>query len=102
MNMFGEFQLQITPGSAETVTPIFVKIPKNGGFRKMTNCSLSQNFSRRNVYLVKSTFLEDANSEQRRYESKNSLGGSLSKMAKNDQNGHFLTFDPHFLQNHSP
>ena len=64
INMFGEFQLKITPGSAKTVTPIFVKIPKKWGFHKMTNFSLSRNFSRRNVYLAKSTFLEDANSEK--------------------------------------
>ena len=30
-NMFGEFQLKITPGSAKTVTPIFVKIPQKWG-----------------------------------------------------------------------
>ena len=30
MDMFGEFQLKITPGSVKTLTPIFVKIPKNG------------------------------------------------------------------------
>ena len=58
MNMFGEFQLKITPGRAKTVTPFFVKIPKKWGFTKM------KNFSRRNVYLAKSTFLEDANSEK--------------------------------------
>ena len=34
MNMFGEFQLKITPGSAKTVTPIFVKIPPKWGFHK--------------------------------------------------------------------
>ena len=34
MNMFGEFQLKITPGSAKTVTPIFVKIPQKWGFHK--------------------------------------------------------------------
>ena len=34
MNMFGEFQLKITPGSAKTVTHIFVKIPKKWGFHK--------------------------------------------------------------------
>ena len=64
MNMFGEFQLKITPGSAKTVTPIFVKIPQKWGFHKMTNFSLSRNFSRSNVYLAKSTSLEDANSEK--------------------------------------
>ena len=37
MNMFGEFQLKMTTGSAKTATPIFVKIPQNGGFTKMTN-----------------------------------------------------------------
>ena len=31
MNMFGEFQLKITPGSAKTVTPILVKIPQKMG-----------------------------------------------------------------------
>ena len=35
MNMFGEFQLKITLGSAKTVTPIFVKIPPKWGFTKM-------------------------------------------------------------------
>ena len=64
MNIFGEFQLKITPGSAKTVNPIFVKIPQKWEFHKMTNFSLSRNFSRRNVYLAKSTFLEDANSEK--------------------------------------
>ena len=34
MNMVGEFQLKITPGSAKTMTPIFVKIPKKWGFHK--------------------------------------------------------------------
>ena len=34
MNMFGEFQLKITPRSAKTVTPIFVKIPKKWEFHK--------------------------------------------------------------------
>ena len=34
MNMFGEFQLKITPGSVKTVTPIFVKIPKKWEFHK--------------------------------------------------------------------
>ena len=58
MDMFGEFQLKIITGSAKMVTPIFVKIPKKWGFTKMAN------FSRRNVYLAKSTFLEDANSEK--------------------------------------
>ena len=28
MNMFGEFQLKISPGRAKTVTPIFMKIPQ--------------------------------------------------------------------------
>ena len=37
MNMFGEFQLKITPGSAKTVNPIFVKIPQKWGFTKMMN-----------------------------------------------------------------
>ena len=32
MNMFGGFQLKITPGSAKTVTHIFVKIPQKWGF----------------------------------------------------------------------
>ena len=64
MNMFGEFQLKITPGSVKTLILIFVKIPKNWGFTKMTYFSLSRNLSQRNVYLAKSTFLEDANSEK--------------------------------------
>ena len=64
MNMFGKFQLKITPESAKTVTPIFVKIPQKWGFTTMTNFSFSRNFSRRNVYLAKSTSLEDANSEK--------------------------------------
>ena len=34
MNMFGEFQLKITTGSAKTVTPIFAKIPEKWGFHK--------------------------------------------------------------------
>ena len=34
MNMFGEFQLKITTGSAKTVTPIFVKIPHMGVSQK--------------------------------------------------------------------
>ena len=34
MNMLGEFQLKITTGSAITVAPIFVKIPKKWGFQK--------------------------------------------------------------------
>ena len=37
MNMFGEFRLKITPRSAKTVTPIFVKIPKNWVSQKCTN-----------------------------------------------------------------
>ena len=64
MNMFGEFQLKISSGSAKTVTPIFVKIPKKWGFTKMTNFHFPGIFSRRNVYSAKSTFLEDANSEK--------------------------------------
>ena len=64
MDMFGEFQLKITSGRAKTVTPIFVKIPKKWGFHKNDEFSLSRNFSRRNCYLAKSTFLEDANSEK--------------------------------------
>ena len=64
MNMFGEFQLIITPGSAKTVTPIFVEIPKKWGFHKMTNFSISRNFSPRSVYLAKKTSFEDANSEK--------------------------------------
>ena len=61
MNMFGEFQLKITPGSAKTVTP-FCKNPKNG-VSKNGKFSFSRNFSGRNVYLAKNTSLEDANSE---------------------------------------
>ena len=50
MNMFGEFQLKITPGSAKTVTPIFVKIPQNGGFTKMTNFPFFLNFLEQTVF----------------------------------------------------
>ena len=64
MNMFGEFQLKITLGSAKTVSPIFVKIPKKVGFTKMSNFSFSRNLSQRNAYLAKSTSLEDANCEK--------------------------------------
>ena len=81
MNMFGKFQLKITPGGAKTVTPIFVKIPKNG-VSQNDEFLLSRNFSRRNVYLAKRTSLEDANSEKWRHESENSFRDSLSKMAK--------------------
>ena len=37
MNMFGEFQLKITPGSAKTVTPHFCENPQKWGFAKITN-----------------------------------------------------------------
>ena len=39
MNAFAEFQLNMTPGSTKMGTPILVKIPKNGGFTKMTDFS---------------------------------------------------------------
>ena len=80
--------------------PTFVKVAKNGGFTKMTNFYFPR-FLRRNVYLAKSTSLENANSEKRRHESKNSVRGSLSKMVKNDQKWPFLTFDPTFSKNQS-
>ena len=51
MNTFAEFQLNMTPGSTKMGTPILVKIPKNGGFTKMTNFSFSRNFSQGSVYL---------------------------------------------------
>ena len=63
--MFGEFQLKITTGSAKVVTPIFVKIPKKWGFHKNDEFfTFPVFFLRRNVYLAKCTFLEDANSEK--------------------------------------
>ena len=34
MNMFSEFQLKMTPGSAKTMTPILVKIPQMGVSQK--------------------------------------------------------------------
>ena len=52
MNMFAEFQLNMTPGSTKMGTPILVKIPKNGGFTKMTNFSFSRIFSQGSVYLA--------------------------------------------------
>ena len=72
MNMFGEFQLKITPGSAKMVIPIFVKIPKNGGFTKMMNFHFSGIF-----HLAETTSLENANCEKWRHESKNSVRGSV-------------------------
>ena len=56
--------IQITPGSDNTVKPIFVKIPKKWGFHKNDEFFTLSEFSRINVYLAKSTFLEDANSEK--------------------------------------
>ena len=44
--------------------PTFVKILKNWGFDKNDEFSVSRNFSPKNVYLAKSTSLEDANSEK--------------------------------------
>ena len=64
MNMFAEFRLKIIPGSAKTVTPISLKIPKMGVSQKMTNFSFSRNYSGRDVYLAESTSLEDVNSEK--------------------------------------
>ena len=59
MNMFG-FQLKITPGSAKTVTPIFVKITENGVSQKMRNFSFPRNFHEKSLF----SQLEDANSEK--------------------------------------
>ena len=53
MNMFGEFQLKITPGSAKTVTPIFVKIPKKWGFHKNDEFLAFPEFLTVKCYLAK-------------------------------------------------
>ena len=88
--MFGEFQLKITTVSGKTVNSHFCENPQKMGVSRNGEFFTFPEFSRRNVYLAKSTLLEDANSEKRPHKSKNSLCGSLSKMAKNDQKWSFF------------
>ena len=96
MNMFGVFLLKITPVTAKTVTPIFVKIPKKWGFHKNDEFFTFPEFFTKKCLFSQKYLLEDANSENDVTNRKIHSVAAFQKWLKMTKNGHFLTFDPPF------
>ena len=101
MDLFGEFQLKKNHRKCQNGDPHFWEnLQKMGVSQKRLIFHFPEFFTKKRLFSQK-YIPRGCKFWKWRHEWKNSVRDSLSKMVKNDQKWPFLTFDPHFLQNHS-